>query len=147
MVNPCASLPKITSAFDSSDPGSVSAGEPGSIRLDRNRRQLVSGVHPNYFSVYTAITTVDNNTVVVPAAAGLRIHITDMVVSSTTIGQFTLTNDAGTALFSASMAANIALGVSFTNPLVNETANDQVEFDKTAADDDWRVWLGGYYAP
>ena len=141
---------------DSTDPGAVAAGDVGFVRTDLNRRVLVSPVHPNYFNQFTAITSTDADTAVVTAGgAGLRIFITDIVITTTqaaTIGSFTLTNDAGTAILGPIPldAANGRVGTfiaHFITPLVNETADDQVEMDKTAAEDDWAVYIAGYYAP
>lgn len=137
---------------DSSDPGAVAAGDAAYARMDLNRRTLVNPVHPNYFNVYTAITTVDSDTAVVPAGGtGLRTFITDIVIQSNQtagLGSWTLTNDAGTAILGPlEIVDQVAFVAHFVTPLVNETANDQVEFDKTAGEDDWEVYLAGYYAP
>ena len=137
---------------DGSDPGAVDAGDVAFARMDLNRRQLVNLVHPNYFNVYTAITTVDADTVVVPAGgAGLRTFITDIFVQTNqtaALGSFTLTNDAGTTLFGPiELPDQTPFIFSPTTPLVNEAAADQVEFDKSPGEDDWEVWIAGYYAP
>jgi len=105
----------------------------------------------DYFNVYTAITTVDVNTAVIPASAGNRIFITDIFVQTNQtlgLGSFTLTDDTGTTLFGpVELPDQTPFILHFITPLVNETANDQVEFDKTAGEDDWEVYLAGYYAP
>jgi len=89
----------------------------------------------------------------------MRAHITDSVITTTqtaALGGFTLTNDAGTAILGpipVSTEGNGGNGVvgtftaHFITPMVNETQNDQVEMDKTAAEDDWKVYIAGYYAP
>lgn len=140
---------------DGTDPGAVAAADLGFGRMDLNRRFLVSEVHPNYFSQFTAITIADANTAVVAAVTGMRAHITDIVITTVqaaAIGSFTLTNDAGTAILGPIPldAANGRVGTfiaHFNTPLVNETQNDQVEMDKTAAEDNWAVYIAGYYAP
>ncbi len=104
--------------------------------------------HSNYFNQNTDITTVDDNTVVVTAKADHRIFITDLVISSLTDGTFTLTDDGGTVLFGpVKVLASSPLVKQFFTPIVNETKGDQVEMDKSAADDDWNVFISGYYAP
>jgi len=133
---------------DSSDPGSVAAADAAFLRTDLNRRLLVSAVHPNYFNVQTTITVQDLDTVVIPAGdAGLRTFITDMVITSGDIAVCELTDDAGTVIFGMIAPANVPVVVHFSTPLVNETASNQVEFDKQATKDNWRVYLAGYYAP
>lgn len=120
------------------------------VLLDNENRIVLSPVGlPDYFNVATSITTNDADTVVIPAKVDKRIFITDMVIDTVSDGDFTLTNDAGATLIGpiSLIAANGPFVVHFITPLVNEIQNDQVEFDKTAADDDWEVYLAGYYAP
>lgn len=107
----------------------------------------IPDIHSNYFNEYTAITTVDDNTAVVPGKEGHRIFITDVCISSATAGGFVLTNDGGTILFGGQCPINGSFTHSFLTPIVNETLGDQVEMDKDAADDDWDVFISGYYAP
>lgn len=108
------------------------------------------GAHPNNFNQVTTITTTDADTVVVTAKEGYRIFITDLIISAVTAAapaSFTLTNDAGTAILGpVSIGSDVPFVHSFAQPLVNETRNDQVEMDKSAADDDWQVFISGYYA-
>ena len=137
---------------DKTDPGEVSAsGDAAFLRTDMNRRLLVNPVHPNYFNVKTSITTVDADTEVVPAKTGMRAHITDIIISTkqtAAIGSFTLTNDGGTAILGPiEVVDQVPFIANFNTPLVNETANNKVEMDKTAGEDDWEVYLAGYYAP
>lgn len=144
---------------DGSDPTAVAAADRAFLRSDLNRRLLVSNVHPNYFNQFTLITTADADTSVVDAVVGMRAHITDIIIQTiqtAALGSFTLTNDAGTAFFgpiavvTEANAGNAVPGTfqtHFNTPLVNETQNDQVEMDKTAAEDDWKVLISGYYAP
>lgn len=105
--------------------------------------------HPTFFNQYTAITTADADTVVVTALEGHRIFITDIIIETSAAGDFTLTNDAGTALLGpiSLAAAGTPFIANFQTPLVNPTRGDQVELDKTAATDDWEIYLAGYYAP
>ena len=119
------------------------------VLLDAEGRIVLSPpVARDYFNVNTVITTVDDDTAVIPAGGeGLRTFITDMVITSGTDGGFDLTNDDGVVIFSgADVLAKTPLVVHFVTPLVNEVANNQVEFDKSAAADDWTVYLAGYYA-
>lgn len=109
-------------------------------------------IAPNYFNQKTTITTVDANTVVVTAGgAGLKIYITDIIIQTNqaaAIGSFTLTNDSGTAILGPlEVVDQVPFIAHFITPLVNDTADDQVEMDKTAAEDDWQVYIAGYYAP
>lgn len=105
------------------------------------------GIHYNYFNQKTTITTADANTAVVAASSAGKTHITDIVIVSAGAGAFTLTNDAGTAILGPILVeASVPFIAHFCTPLVNETVNNQVEMDKTAAVDDWQVYLAGYYA-
>lgn len=106
-------------------------------------------IHPNYFNAKTSITTTDADTAVVPAGgAGLKTFITDIVIETANAGAFTLTNDAGVAIFGPiNIGAASPFIAHFSTPLVNDSANDQVELDKTAATDDWEIYIAGYYAP
>jgi hypothetical protein len=109
-------------------------------------RQYVTH-HPNMFNQYTAITDTDSNTAVVSALAGHNIYITDIVVETSAAGDFTLTDDSGTALLGPISlgAAGTPFVANFTTPLRNSTKGDQVEFDKTGGTDDWEVYIAGYY--
>jgi hypothetical protein len=113
--------------------------------------QHVTVPHANYFNTFTVITTVDSNTVVVPAKDGYQIFITDLIIVTTqaaAIGSFTITDDDGTALLGPiPLISNTPFIAHFQTPLVNETQNNQVEMDKTAAEDDWKIWVAGYYKP
>lgn len=106
--------------------------------------------HPNHFNQATAITVTDDDTVVVTAKAGYRIFITDLIIVAVTAAapaSFTLTDDAGVTLLGpVSIGSDVPFIAHFQQPLVNETTNDQVEMDKSAADDDWQVFISGYYA-
>jgi len=145
---------------DKTDPGEVTAAaDVAFARMDLNRRVLVNTTHPQYFNILTLITTADVDTAVVAAVSGMRAHITDIVIATTqtaALGEFTLTNDAGTAIFGpipVTTEGNGGNGIggifkhNFNTPLVNETQNNQVEMDKSAGEDDWVVFLAGYYAP
>jgi len=106
--------------------------------------------HPNFFNQYTAITTADSDTAVVTAKTDHKIFITDIMVlnkQTAAVGSFTLTKDDGTTLLGPiSVVDNVPFSQHFQTPLVNDTKNDQVEFDKTGGEDDWEVYLAGYYA-
>ncbi len=144
---------------DGTDPTAVAAADRAFARSDLDRRLLVNNVHPHYFNQFTLITTVDADTAVVTAVVGKRAHITDIIIVTTQtagLGAFTLTNDAGTAILgpipmvteaNAGNAVPSTFMAHFRTPMVNETPNDQVEMDKTAGEDDWKVYIAGYYAP
>ena len=107
--------------------------------------------HPNFFNQYTAITTVDADTGVVTALAGNRIFITDLIVQSNqtaALGSWTLTDAASVTMLGPLEIVDQVLFVAhFKTPLVNQTRNSAVHFDKTAGEDDWEVYIAGYYAP
>ena len=136
---------------DSTDPGAVAAAAAARLRTDLNRRLLVNPVHPNYFNVTTTITTADANTEVIPAETGMRAHITDIIIATNQtsgIGSFTLHDDAVLVLLGPiEVIDQVPFIAHFVTPLVNETANDNVEMDKTAGEDNWQVYIAGYYAP
>ena len=105
--------------------------------------------HPNFFNVYTAITTVDADTEIVPALAANRIFITDLIIQSkqtAALGSWTITDAASVTMLGPLEIVDQVLFIAhFATPLVNQTRNSAVHFDKTAGEDDWEVYAAGYY--
>jgi len=94
---------------DGTDPGEVAEGDVTRIKADLNGRVLVNSAHPNLFSASADFAAAQTNTTVQAApAAGLSLHITDILISNGAVaGNVTLLDGSGgTVLFEVYLPVN-----------------------------------------
>lgn len=137
---------------DGTDPTSVSAEDDVAIlRTDRNRRLLVSGVHPNLWSANEDHTSAQtNNALKAAPGANLSLYITDLVVSNgATAGIVQFVEDtAGTPVNKTGklyLAINGGAVMNFKTP-IRITANKDFGFTSTTCTTH-TITVNGFIAP
>lgn len=137
---------------DGTDPGSVSAeNDVARLVTDRNRRLLVSDVHPNLWRANeNQATAQTNNELKAAPGAGLSLYITDLIISNgATAGSVKLVEDtAGTPVDLVGplyLTANAGVAKQFKTPL-RVSANKNLGFTSVSVTTH-TVTVIGYIAP
>ena len=135
--------------FDSTDPGNVSAeGDAAALTTDNNRRLYVNDAHPNFWNVsvdYAAAQT--NATVKAAPGVGLKLYITDIVISNGAVaGNITLLDGSGgTVKFEIYPGINGGGSIQFKSPIAL-TANTALVITSTTCTTH-AICVGGFTAP
>jgi len=131
---------------DGSDPGSVAEGDRAHFRTDRNRRQLVSQMHPNFWRVTGNYSAAQTDTSIKSApGAGLSLYVTDVVLSTDTAMNMELEEGSTDVIAPMYFAANGGAALHFQTPL-KLTANTALTFTSSAAGNH-SVIVSGFTAP
>lgn len=137
---------------DGTDPTSVSAeGDTAHFRTDRNRRLLVSDIHPNLWSATELESSAATNDEIKAAAgAGLSLYITDVIVSNgATAGKIKFVEDTAgtpvTRIEEINLAVNGGCHLKFQTPLRIST-NKNFGYTSTTMTNH-SVTVSGFIAP
>ena len=135
--------------FDGTAPGTaVAEADRVNFITDVYGRQLVETAHPNHFSASVDYATAQTNaTVKAAAGAGLKLYITDIVVSNgATAGNITLLDGSGgTVMIELYPAINGGMAMPFKTPIAL-TANTLLAITSTTVTTH-SVTVSGYVAP
>jgi hypothetical protein len=137
---------------DGTDPTSVSAeGDLAQCRTDRNRRLLVTDIHPNLWSATELeASAATNDEIKAAAGAGLSLYITDVIVSNgATAGKIKFVEDTAgtpvTRIEEINLAVNGGCHLKFQTPLRIST-NKNFGYTSTTMTNH-SVTVSGFTAP